>query len=181
MVTSRVGWSCLFVAVMACGHPAASPLQNAAAPAKTPALTLEDGAVCPPGPRSALDACLAEHAFCARDVTPLDHALPDLVVVITHGAIDCAGYYLLAASGGQWSALQEVHRYGHHDPRYGSLAVTGARDEHAGGHRVTHIAYTIEVVPSYDEESGDPPPEEQPPEQHELVCTWPAAGVPSCQ
>ena len=124
--------------------------------------------MCPPGPRSALEACLADHAFCAREVTPLDPALSDLVVVITHGAIDCAGYYLLAASGGRWTALQEVHRHRHHDPRYGALAVTSVRDEKAGGHRVTRLAYTIELV-------GEEP------EHQEFTCTWPATGVPICQ
>jgi hypothetical protein len=106
MVKPRAGWLCLLVSTAAtgCGQaapPAASPSEHAPAPMKParPALALDDGIVCPVGPRSAVDACLGEHAFCARDVTPLAPALPDLVVVVTHGAVDCAGYYLLAAAG----------------------------------------------------------------------------------
>ena len=151
--------------------PPAAPIS----PAPAPALALDDGTVCPPGPRGVVDACLAEHAFCARDVTPLEPALPDLVVVLTHGAIDCAGYYLLAAAGGRWAPIVEVHRYTHHDPRFGSLAMTGAHDEMVKGHRVTRLAFTIELVP--DDSAIEAPP----PEHHDLSCTWPATGFPTCQ
>ena len=119
-----------------------------------------------------MDSCLAEHAFCARDVTPLDPALPDLVVVVSHGAVDCAGYYVLAAFDGQWTALQELHRYTHHDPSYGPLEVTDVHDEQIGGHRVTRLAYTIEIVAANTEDSS--------PDRHQLVCSWPLVGVPRC-
>lgn len=181
MVKPRAGWLCLLVSTAAtgCGQtapPAVSPPEHAPAAAR-PALALDDGSVCPAGPRSAVDACLAEHAFCARDVTPLDPALPDLVVVVTHGAVDCAGYYLLAAAGGQWAALQEVHRYTHHDPRYDAMAVVSMRDETVAGHRVTRLAYTIELVPS-EADGSDRAPQ---PEHRALSCTWPAAGFPRCE
>jgi len=181
MVKPRAGWLCLLVSTAApgCGPtapPAVSPSEHAPAPAK-PALALLDGFACPAGPRSAVDACLAEHAFCARDVTPLEPALPDLVVVVTHGAVDCAGYYLLAATGGQWAALQEVHHYTHHDPLYDALRVVSMRDETVAGHRVTRLAYTIELVPSETDGSAGAPE----PEHRALSCTWPAAGFPRCE
>ena len=47
-------------------------------------LTLDDGAACPPGPWSAVTACLAEHAYCARDALRLEPAAQDLVVVMTY-------------------------------------------------------------------------------------------------
>jgi hypothetical protein len=185
MLKPRAGWLCLLVstALTGCGQPTspvASPLEHAPAPVKRarPALAFDDRIVCPAGPRSAVDACLAAHAFCARDVTPLDPALPDLVVVVTHGAVDCAGYYLLAAAGGQWAPLQEVHRYTHHDPRYGDLVVVGMRDEMVAGQRITRLAYTIELVPSETDGARPSGPEL---DHRALSCTWPSAGFPSCE
>jgi hypothetical protein len=187
MVTPRAGWLCLLLSTAATGcgpaaPPAASPSGPAQAPVKPahPGLAFDDGVVCPAGPRSAVDACLAEHAWCARDVDPLDPALPDLVVVATHGAVDCVGYYLLAAAGGQWVPLQEVHRYAHHDPIYDKLTVVTMRDETVAGHRVTRLAFTIELVPSQTDDSPGAPPADR--EEHRtLSCTWPAAGFPRCE
>jgi hypothetical protein len=55
------------------------------------------------------------------------------------------------------------------------------RDETVAGHRVTRLAYTVELVPSETDGSPDAPLSEPAPEQLALSCTWPAAGFPTCE
>jgi hypothetical protein len=162
--------------LFACHHETASPPtlsgHASATVASPPPIEFDDHGVCNPSPRKQLDACLAEHGFCARDVTEIS-ATADLAVVQTHGAIDCAGNYLLARSGDTWAAIEDIYNEAHHDPRYGAFALVSIHDETAGGKRITHIDYTVETYT----DQGEPDPD---PEKRSLTCTWPASGWPTC-
>lgn len=150
--------------------PIATPAELPVRSAVAPKLALADGFVCPPGPRATVETCLAEHGFCARDVTSLEPALADLTAVITTGAIDCAGYYLLAADRGQWAPIKELHARRHHDPFERNLRLTKMTDTWQGEQRTTRIEYSLVPTddPSMASSSAD-------------VCAWPAAGWPTCE